>query len=83
MPLYEFKCLACGDQFERLVRGEAPPECPTCHSNELERLLSSFGVSSQATRQSNLQKARKAGQKLRREKEHAEAEAAAAHDHDH
>jgi len=83
VPLYEYRCLACGEQFEALVRGDAPPGCPSCHGTELERLLSAFGVSSKAIRQSNIQKARKAGEKLRREKQHAEAETAAAHAHDH
>jgi putative FmdB family regulatory protein len=83
VPLYEYRCLACGDQFETLVRGAAPPACPSCRGTDLERLLSAFGVSSQATRQSNLSKARKAGEKLRREKQHAEAEAAHHHEHDH
>jgi putative FmdB family regulatory protein len=83
VPLYEYKCLACGDQFETLVRGASPPECPACRSTDLERLLSAFGVSSKAIRQNNLSKARKAGEKQRRDKQHAEAEAAAAHAHDH
>ena len=83
MPLHEYRCLACGEQFEALVRGDVAPECPACHGTELERLLSAFGVSSKAIRQSNLQKARKAGEKMRRDKQHAEAEAAAAHAHDH
>ena len=83
MPLYEYRCLACGQQFEALVRSDASPSCPSCQGTELERLLSGFGVSSQAIRQSNIQKARKAGEKVRRDKQHAEAEAAAAHAHDH
>lgn len=83
MPLHEYRCLACGEQFEALVRADAAPACPACQGSELERLLSAFGVSSKAIRQSNIQKARKAGEKLRRDKAHAEAEAAAAHAHDH
>ena len=61
MPLYEFKCVACGDEFEALVRNAEVPECPSCHGTELQRLLSAFGVSSKEIRQSNIQKARKAG----------------------
>jgi putative FmdB family regulatory protein len=83
VPLYEYRCLACGDEFEMLVRGRDSPACPSCHATDLERLLSAFGVSSQAIRQSNIQKARKAGEKIRRDKQHAEAETAAAHAHDH
>lgn len=83
MPLYEFRCLGCGEEFEALVRGADQPECPSCHASDLERLLSAFGVSSKEIRQSNIQKARKAGEKVRRDKAHAEAETAAAHAHDH
>ncbi|HWF85203.1 MAG TPA: zinc ribbon domain-containing protein [Vicinamibacterales bacterium] len=47
MPIYDLQCHACGHQFEALVRQhDAPPECPACHSRDLERLLSSFAVSS-------------------------------------
>jgi hypothetical protein len=41
----------------------------------LERLLSMFAVSSEATRASNLSAARKAGAKEARDRKHAEMEA--------
>jgi putative FmdB family regulatory protein len=41
MPLYEYRCLACGHQFEALVRpGGDAPACPECSRADLERLLS-------------------------------------------
>ena len=48
MPLYEFKCRACQSSFEVLVlpSSPGPPECPSCHSRDLEQLLSAFGVNS-------------------------------------
>jgi putative FmdB family regulatory protein len=48
MPLFDFRCRGCGHQFEALVRPHdaSPPQCPTCHSVELERLLPTFAVSS-------------------------------------
>jgi putative FmdB family regulatory protein len=46
MPIYDFQCLACGHEFEALVRRNDAPECPACHGRNLERLLSSFAVSS-------------------------------------
>jgi putative FmdB family regulatory protein len=45
MPLYDFRCTACGASFEALVRPPAAPACPTCASPDLERLLSSFAFS--------------------------------------
>ena len=35
-----------------------PPECPECHSAELEKLLSTFALSTDGTRQSNALKSR-------------------------
>jgi putative FmdB family regulatory protein len=49
MPLFDFRCRACERVFEALVRPQdaAPPQCPTCHSTDLERQLASFAVSSE------------------------------------
>jgi putative FmdB family regulatory protein len=44
MPLYEYACRACHHEFEALVRSAEAPECPTCHSRELERRLSVFAA---------------------------------------
>lgn len=43
MPIFEFRCVACGEVFETLFRnsGEtAEIVCPHCHSENLERVLS-------------------------------------------
>ena len=41
MPIYEFHCNNCSNDFERLVRlNAANPECPQCASPATERLLS-------------------------------------------
>jgi putative FmdB family regulatory protein len=45
MPLYDYRCKACGAEFEALVRPPAAPACPTCASPDLERLLSGFSFS--------------------------------------
>jgi putative FmdB family regulatory protein len=74
MPLFEFECRSCHARFELLVRGETPV-CPTCQSADLQRMLSMFAVSSEATRASNLSAARKAGAKEARDRKHAEMEA--------
>lgn len=59
MPLYEFECRGCRQSFEKLVRGHEQPSCPSCGSQDIERLLSSFGVSSDARSHSTLQAARR------------------------
>jgi putative FmdB family regulatory protein len=45
MPLFDFRCRACGDTFEALVRAPAAPSCPACGGSDLERLLSGFSFS--------------------------------------
>lgn len=44
MPLYEFRCKACGERFDELARTPAAVACPRCGSEELERLYSSFAT---------------------------------------
>jgi len=40
MPLYEFVCQKCGREQELLVRGKEVPDCQSCGSIELTKLLS-------------------------------------------
>ena len=40
MPMYDYRCSACGAAFEMLVRGSTVPACPQCASTALERQLS-------------------------------------------
>ena len=44
MPIYEYACQDCGQQFETLVRSDTRPECPACHSTALEKKLSVFAA---------------------------------------
>lgn len=46
MPLFEYKCRACGEKFEKLVwdRENADIRCPKCGSQQAERQLSSFAT---------------------------------------
>lgn len=47
MPLFDFRCRACGHVIEVLVRpGSAAPICPRCQGTDLDRLLATFAVSS-------------------------------------
>ena len=83
MPIYEYACRQCGHTFERLVMppatsAEVAP-CPSCRSADLERVPSRLSVSSEASRQLNVQRARKLGTKEAREKEVADLEVIAHH----
>jgi len=40
MPIYEYVCRDCGDQFEWLVRTGEAPTCPSCGRSELAKQLS-------------------------------------------
>lgn len=44
MPIYEYHCANCGDDFEKLVRFSDlkinTPECPACHSYETHKRIS-------------------------------------------
>jgi len=46
VPIYEYRCRACGHAFEKLVYGGGGPAvaCPGCASGEVTRTLSIFGV---------------------------------------
>ncbi|MGW8270203.1 MAG: FmdB family zinc ribbon protein [Burkholderiales bacterium] len=44
MPIYEYACKSCGNEFETLVRSSTVPDCPSCHSTELEKKLSVFAT---------------------------------------
>ncbi|NLK08444.1 MAG: zinc ribbon domain-containing protein [Firmicutes bacterium] len=43
MPLREFQCKDCGENFEELVRNGTKVQCPKCKSQSLETLISAFG----------------------------------------
>ena len=81
MPLYDYACLDCGEQFEALVlRNSDPAVCPRCQGTRLEQQISMFRVDSAATRQSNLNAGRKLHAKVQRDKAVADAEAIRHHD---
>lgn len=41
MPIFEFRCQACGREFEKLVFGGDPQvECDACGSSAVEKLMS-------------------------------------------
>jgi putative FmdB family regulatory protein len=48
MPIYEFRCLGCGNVFELLKlkkeSEEAAMKCPKCKSEEVERILSTVNT---------------------------------------
>ena len=37
MPIYEYSCKTCGNEFEELIVGDAKPGCPSCGSHDWTR----------------------------------------------
>lgn len=74
MPIYEYKCRNCGQQFEKLVKLSDKPDCPSCESSDLERLISPPVVSTAKTRARSASSARRSAESVRTEKKHAQAE---------
>ena len=73
MPIYEYKCLACNNQFEKIVKLNETPNRPSCDSAELEKKFSMAGVSTSRTRKNSFNKARSKAGEIKKEKDHAQA----------
>ena len=47
MPLYEYTCAKCENEFEQLVRSTRDKvKCPSCGSRKVEKKFSLFGMKS-------------------------------------
>ena len=48
MPIFEYRCTACGENFSKLQFGANAEgvKCPKCDSSEVERQLSTFASAS-------------------------------------
>ena len=42
MPIYDFYCNPCGNEFERLVLKEDKADCPACGSYDVKKMVSLF-----------------------------------------
>lgn len=55
MPIYEFICKKCGNQFEALVSigEEKNVSCKSCGNKNVQKLFSSFGIGGGSSRLSS------------------------------
>lgn len=84
MPIFEYRCSACGADFEQLVlKGSSPPRCPACASEDVERLLSLPSVSSEQTKRRASHDIRARNRATRRAQADAEVRRIEAHSADH
>ena len=74
MPIFEYSCKKCGHEFEMLVLAGTKPSCPSCRSEELDKLISSPAVKSDSTRQLALKAAKKRDSKQASENARAQRE---------
>lgn len=49
MPIYEYHCKKCGENFECLVTGSYKPECTSCNSKNVKKLMSACGFVSKGS----------------------------------
>jgi putative FmdB family regulatory protein len=82
MPIFEYVCSACGHQFEflKLPAASTVPSCPACQSENLERQLSGFAMSTTDLTKARAKAARK--QKLE-SKDYKDAQVARAEEISH
>jgi putative FmdB family regulatory protein len=81
MPIYDYRCRKCDCQFEILVRARMVPSCPSCQSEDLERLLSAFSVNSETTRAQAVKAGRRHLAQAQRDKAAERREVIEKHDH--
>jgi hypothetical protein len=64
-----------------LVRTGDSPQCPACQSQDLEKILSMFAVSSETTRGIALNDGRRRSARVKRDKDYAQLEYEKNHAH--
>ena len=49
MPIYEYRCNQCNEEFEYLIIGKDKPCCPCCCSKKVSKRMSVCGFVSKGT----------------------------------
>jgi putative FmdB family regulatory protein len=80
MPIYEYDCKECGEQFELLIRPGTAETCPGCGGEKIVKLLSLPAVKSSATRELAMRSAKKRDAAQGKEQLHAQLEYERNHD---
>ncbi len=83
MPIFDYKCLECAHLFEKIVRNDETPACPSCSATKVERQLSLASISTQKTRKISSEEARATHQKGYKEHQHAQREYESNYHKDH
>lgn len=80
MPIFEYRCNACGREFETLVRPGTTPRCVACQAEDLEKLLSLPAVHSESTHGLAMKAANRRDQRLASDNARAQREYELKHD---
>jgi putative FmdB family regulatory protein len=81
MPLFDYRCGACGHQFEALVlKGKEPEHCTSCGAGSLERLLSLPAVKSESTRARSMAAAKRRDTAQAKDQAHEQRKYELSHD---
>jgi putative FmdB family regulatory protein len=80
MPIFDFVCKDCKNEFEALVRGSSQPVCPACGSEQLERQLSIPVPHTQGTHANAMKAAKRRDAKQGFERVQTQREYEASHD---
>jgi putative FmdB family regulatory protein len=84
VPIFEYRCLACGSNFERFIRKpKRPPGCPSCGADDVEKLMSTPSVISEQTRRRAVTDIRTRKSAARRDYAHEEVKRMDSHSQDH
>jgi len=84
MPIFEYRCSACGDEFEHLMLDSSPvPGCPSCGSEDIEKMMSISSVSSEQTQRRASRDIRARNRSLRKDHDHEEVKRMESHARDH
>lgn len=80
MPIFDFVCSDCGEQFEALVRGSQVPVCSKCGSAHLEKQLSLPSVKTSSTHGLAMQAAKRRDKSQGAEREYTQRQYELNHD---
>lgn len=80
MPIFDYKCPACGHTFEALVLKGKEPACAQCGNASLERLISLPAVKSSTTSDLAMRSAKRRDAAQAAERSHAQLQYEKSHD---
>ncbi len=82
MPIYDFICQDCNNEFEALVRGSVLAKCSACGSEKLERQLSMPNMKTESTKAMSMAAAKRRDKSQGAERVYTQREYEKNHDSD-